>query len=295
MFDIVSIPMGYVLRFLSSLVGDNFAAAVFVFTVLVNLAMIPLTIKSQKSSVQQMRIRPKLDLLKAECGDDRQLYSTKMQELYQKENVSMSGGCLPMLLRMLFMMGIYYAISNPLRYLCGVSADVVNEAVKELGLKSPMALIEPVLRGDVATIPADKLGNIDFLLFGNPALDLTKTPHFTLDFSKAQLIWLIPISSFIAQMATTVVSTKIQKLHNPDMPNMSLMLFTMPLFSLFIGFGFPGALGFYWTCSALVSGTIQIIVSLKYGPNVIIAKEQSRDVYARYQKEEKRPRGGAQK
>ena len=129
MFDIVSIPMGYVLRFLSSLVGDNFAAAVFVFTVLVNLAMIPLTIKSQKSSVQQMRIRPKLDLLKAECGDDRQLYSTKMQELYQKENVSMSGGCLPMLLRMLFMMGIYYAISNPLRYLCGVSADVINEAI----------------------------------------------------------------------------------------------------------------------------------------------------------------------
>jgi len=286
MFDIISIPMGYVLKFLSDLVAGNFAAAVFIFTLLVNLLMIPLTIKSQKSSVQQMRIRPKLDLLKEECGEDRQLYSQKMQELYQKENVSMSGGCLPMILRMVFMFGIYAVISNPLRYLCGVDANTINAAVKSLELKSPIALLEPVLKGTVDTINPEVIGNLDFHLFG--AMDLTQTPHFTLDFSKAQLIWIIPVLAFAAQMLTSIVSMKIQKIQNPDAPNMSMMHLTMPLISLFIGFGFPGALGFYWVCSAIVSGAIQTVISLKYGPSVIIAKEQARDVYSRYEKEKKR-------
>ena len=64
LFSIINIPLGWVLEFISGLFGGNFAAAVFVFTLLINIAFIPLTIKSQKSSVQQMRIKPKLDELK---------------------------------------------------------------------------------------------------------------------------------------------------------------------------------------------------------------------------------------
>ena len=75
--------MGYILNFLSGLVGNNFAAAVFLFTTLANLAMIPLTIKSQKSSVLLMRISPKLDEIKKRCGDDKQKYTQEMQVLYQ--------------------------------------------------------------------------------------------------------------------------------------------------------------------------------------------------------------------
>ena len=67
---------------------------------------------------------------------------------------------------------------------------------------------------------------------------------------------------------------------------MSGMLLTMPIISLVIGFGFPGALGFYWACSAIVSGVIQTVISLKYGPNVLIAKEQTKEVYARFKNEQ---------
>ena len=65
LFNIINIPLGWVLEFLAGIFGGNFAASVFVFTLLANLAFIPLTIKSQKSSVQQTRIKPKLDELKA--------------------------------------------------------------------------------------------------------------------------------------------------------------------------------------------------------------------------------------
>lgn len=288
LYDIISIPMGYILNFLSGLVGNNFAAAVFLFTIIANLAMIPLTIKSQKSSVQQMRIRPKLDEIKKRCGDDKQRYTQEMQELYQKENVSMSGGCLPLILRMGFMMGIYYAVVNPLRYICGVPAATIETALKSIeGVKlaRPIELIPYIEKGMVDAIKPEVLDNIDFNFFG---INLTQQPHFSLDFSKAELIWIIPFLSFAAQMLASIVSLKIQKIQNPDAPNMSGMMLTMPLISLFIGFGFPGALGFYWACSAIIGGVIQTVISLKFGPNVMIAKEQTKEVYTRFKNEQNR-------
>ena len=56
--------LSYVLRFLMGIFSNNFAVTIFVFTLLINVILIPLTIKSQKSSMQQTRIKPKLDKLK---------------------------------------------------------------------------------------------------------------------------------------------------------------------------------------------------------------------------------------
>ena len=93
LFNLINKPLGWVLENIAGLFGGSFAAAVFVFTLLINLVLIPLSIKSQKSSVQQTRIKPKLDELKKRYGDDKQKYSEAMQKLYQEEGVSMSGGC----------------------------------------------------------------------------------------------------------------------------------------------------------------------------------------------------------
>lgn len=72
LFNIINIPLGYVMRFLAGIFNNDFAAAVAVFTLLINVVLIPLSIKSQKSSVQQMRIKPKMDELRKKYGDDRQ-------------------------------------------------------------------------------------------------------------------------------------------------------------------------------------------------------------------------------
>ena len=126
LFNYINIPLGYVLKFLSELFGGNFAASVFVFTLLINLVLIPLTIKSQKSSVSQMRIKPKLDELKKRYGDDRQKMAQALQKLYQDEGVSMSGGCLPMIVRMVLLLSIYWLIMSPLTYMAGADKTKVN-------------------------------------------------------------------------------------------------------------------------------------------------------------------------
>ena len=91
--DFLLKPLGWILQQFAYLFNGSFAWSVFMFTLVVNLLMIPLSVKTQKSSVSQMRIRPKMDMLKQKYGDDKQRYSAELQKLYQQENVSMSGGC----------------------------------------------------------------------------------------------------------------------------------------------------------------------------------------------------------
>ncbi|MBO4468194.1 MAG: YidC/Oxa1 family membrane protein insertase, partial [Clostridia bacterium] len=71
LFSIINQPLSWVLRLFSELPGHSFALSVAVFTLLINVILLPLSIKSQKSSVQQMRIKPKLDELKKKYGNDR--------------------------------------------------------------------------------------------------------------------------------------------------------------------------------------------------------------------------------
>lgn len=273
-------PFGYVLRFFADICGGNFAAAVLIFTVFINLILIPLSIKSQKSTVQQTRIKPKLDELKKLCGDDKQKYNMEMQKLYQEEGVSMSGGCLPMIIRLLLMMSIYGVINRPLTYLMGVPKSVIDAASDLIDKKNAvpeLKIIEAVASGKIESPKIlDKLDSIDFNLFG---IDLTQTPKFGFDFANDfQWIWLIPIGAFLAQILTSVISMAIQKKNNPEAPSMAGMMLTMPLISLFIGFGLPGGVGFYWICSSLIGGFIQSGIQLFYGPQRMLASYRKKEI-----------------
>ncbi len=284
-FDIINVPLGWVLRFIASAFQGNFAASVFVFTLLINLAFIPLTIKSQKSAVGQLRIKPKLDELKQKYGDDKQKYSQAMSKLYQEENVSMSGGCLPMIIRLIIMLSIYNLIMSPLTYLMSVDADVITkatEALKATGAtvtqgRSELQVIGAVLSNKISSPEIlEACKSISFNFFG---INLTETPNFSLDiFNNWHINWIMPLLAFGSQMLSSILSMKLQKKTNPDAPNMSGMMLTMPLISLFIGFSLPGGVTFYWACSSLIGGLLQIAVQQFYGPHKLLAKERAKEL-----------------
>lgn len=280
-FSIINIPLGWILNLIADLFSGNFAAAVFVFTLFINIAFIPLTIKSQKSSVQQMRIKPKLDDLRKRYGDDKQKYSMAMQNLYQEEGVSMSGGCLPMIFRLVIMMSIYYLIMQPLTYLMSVDASVIEAAKEALNLTKTnnveLSIISAVESGKYASPEISKvLSTVDFNFFG---INLTDTPKFSWDvIGSFEAIWLMPILAFVAQILSSLLSVFMQKKTNPDAPSMMGMMLTMPLISLFIGFALPGGVTFYWACSSIVGGVIQVAVQYYYGPHKMLAKERSKEL-----------------
>ena len=291
LFNIINIPLSYILNFFSGILGNSFAAAVFVFTIFINLALIPLTIKGQKASVGQMRIKPKLDELKKKYGDDKQRYSQEMQKLYSEEKISMGGGCLPLLIRLPIMFSIYYLITQPLTYLMNISSETIDKLAKTLNLAEgsytrELTIIDAVSKDNSLSAEiASKLESIDFTLFG---LDLTQTPKFSINiFNDFSLLWLIPISAFAAQMFTSLISMRLQKKINPEAPNMGCMMYSMPIISLIIGFTVPAGVGFYWACSSLIGGLLQSAVQYYYGPQKMLAKERAKEIVKEYEEEQK--------
>ena len=297
MFDWFLIPLGWVLKQLTYLCGGSFAAGVFLFTVIVNVVMIPLNIKTQKSTVGQARIKPKLDALKEKYGDDRQKFAAEQQKLMQEEKVSLSGGCLPLLVRFPILIGVYAIIQSPLTYLGGVSQTIIEAAKTAYTAAVPNAAkgyLEPLILGAVKDgkitftgIETVKtaMSKFDFSFLG---IDLTTKPEFNIDIiNKFNINWLIPILAFATAMISSIISMRMQKKTNPDAPSMSGLMLTMPLISLFIGFTVSCAAGFYWACSSLVASIIQVFVSYFYGPGRMIAKAQEKELYTRFKEEQK--------
>ena len=91
---------------------------------------------------------------------------------------------------------------------------------------------------------------------------------------------LIPIISGVIQLAMTIYSTAKQKKLNPEasaqMGSMNMMLYIMPLFSVWIAFSYPAGIGFYWICSSLV-GLIQMFVLNKIYTPEYVAKLVEKD------------------
>ncbi len=359
MFDFINVPLGWVLRFIADIFNNNFAIAVFVFTLLVNILFIPLTIKSQKSSVQQLRLKPKIDEIKKKYGDDKQKVSQETSKLYQEEKVSMSGGCLPMIFRLIIMMSIYTLIMSPLTYMANVEKEpidnvktaistVINDELEQTktetekankgksdkekvdvddAVNERQAELNKILKWDVSRqneldlvkvirvedndkegtkakasvkrlftecgaekeyikiekdldkiIKKDNDTNINYYFF-TESIDLTDTPDFDWNIFEAWNInWIMPIMAFLAQILSSILSMKMQKKTNPDAPRMSGMLLMMPVISLFIGFSLPCGVTFYWACSSLIGGLLQVAVQYYYGPHKLLAKIRGKEL-----------------
>lgn len=280
-----------ILNFFLDITGGNYALSIFLFTLALNIVLIPLTVKGQKSAVGQFKIKPKLDELKAKCGDDKQKYNQGMQKIYQDNNISMGGGCLPMILRLVLVMSVYYLVTLPLTYFTELDANVIEKAFTDLGYTAKDTYRELFVISDAAAKGSgdifNALGKFDFKFFG---IDLTAKPDFTLNFSKPGVdfkLWIIPFLSFASALASGIYSSIHQKRANPDAPNMMGMMLMMPLFSLWIAFNAPCGLGFYWACSSLIGTVIQVFINRFFSPAKLVAKEQAKFIVKRSAEEKK--------
>lgn len=127
-FDFLAVPLGYVMRLVYSWI-PNYFAAIFLFTLIMRILMFPLSLQSQKKQAERIRLSPRLERLQKKYKNDPQKLQQKQQALYEKEGVSMTGGCLPTIVQMVVLFGIIAVIYKPLTFLSTVPSDVVDAAV----------------------------------------------------------------------------------------------------------------------------------------------------------------------
>ncbi len=272
MLSIIATPFGYVMRFIYELVG-NYGLSIFLFALLAKIIILPLTIKSKRSMIDMQRIQPKMLELQKKYGKDKQKYAEKVQELYDNEGVSMSAGCLPQLITLPIMLGLYYVISQPLTYFMQLTADEITAIADTLnytmtgGYTSQIGLAGLMHENfDRISGISDKIMQVDFHFLG---IDLAATPSFKV----LNLLWLIPILSGLTAFLYSFISQKLNKsisgnVQNPQTQSMNGMMYIMmPAMSVYFGFILPAGLGIYWISNNLLMIAQEYILTrLLYKP-----------------------------
>ena len=113
---VVAGPLGWLLSFLYDFI-QNYGITLILFTLIVRLCLYPLYAKQIKSTAGMAAIQPKMKEIQNRYAHDKEMLNMKMMELYKEEKFNPMGGCLPMLIQMPIIFGLFALLRNPLMYM----------------------------------------------------------------------------------------------------------------------------------------------------------------------------------
>ena len=298
MGNIITVPFGWLLGILYQLTA-NYGVAMILFTIFVKLILAPITAKSKKSTMKMSRITPLVQDIQKRYEGDQQKMNEALQNLYKEEGVSMGAGCLWSLIPLLILFPLLSIIREPIVYLLHESADNAAKIVEVIKTNAPtlfsgneyynqvvgarhIADFAAQIKEALPGISAETLAGINFDFFG---IDLGLIPQWNIFASDWAWDWahiggaVIPLlsagtsvlSMFIMQKLNNSVVTDKNGVHDEETAKKSqtnqstnMMLWMMPLMSLWIGFTVPGGLSLYWLVQGVVSIILDVILTLHY-------------------------------
>ena len=297
MFElIINRPMGFIIDFIYDLV-QNYGFAIIIFTILIKLILMPLAIKSQKAMRKQQKLQPFMAELNKKYANDKEKLQAETMKLYKENHISMTGGCLPLLIQFPILIGLYRVIQKPLTYLLGVDFAVTDAITKATEIVAKMKTQYPAIIGKLADTPIEQIvknsqiqlstwsgivnGATDpwVVNFGFLGLDLSVIPSVSLSYILSGqfanldrvLLILIPIIAMLTTWLSMRQSQKMTQMPDnqaaADNPAASMgksMNIMMPIMTGFFSFTLPSGLGLYWIVSNLMQMFQQYIIDLYF-------------------------------
>ena len=276
---------------------NSYGLALILFAIVIKLILFPVSLKSKKSMIQMNLLSGKMQQLQKQYGKDRERYNLEVQKLYEREKVNPMGGCLWSLIPMIVLIALYGIIREPITYFMNLSMDQIKEVAQllnwdtvavtrgwvtqammdkaggvfENGAYNQLYLLSLINDSNLASLQAalGEAGSGLFVMnFQFLGLDLSLIP--TWKFWTGGLKWssiglfLLPLVStgvsFLSMkvsMATNKMNTKTQNAQM-DQTN-KIMMWMMPLMSLWIGFTVPAGLSVYWVAQYFVTMAQEVI------------------------------------
>lgn len=266
-------PLGLILLGIFKIVG-NYGLAVILFALLVKLVVIPLTIKSKKSMLAMSAMNAELQQLQKKYANNRVKLNEEMQKLYDRHGVNPMSGCLPQFIPLIIMMGLYYAVQQPLKFMMGFGDEVIGQLANLVGVDMATAgyygqitIAEKLgqiyqeaggVWPDTVTAIMNGSGELLNINFSFLGLNLAQTPSI----SDPSIIWIIPILSGVTAYLSSYIMQKMQGTQNSAAAGqMKVLNILMPLMSLYFGFILPGAIGIYWIFNNVFSCVQEIVLT----------------------------------
>lgn len=288
MFEFFANLFGYLLQFLYGLV-NNYGVAIILFTVIIKLILLPLSIKQQRTMKKSTELQEKMKVIQFKYKSDPEKMNQEMMSLYKSENMSPFSGCLTAIVQLLLLLSIFYLVRSPLTFMEKIPQDNISHYVQQLqenGKSVSQVYPEIDLIRESSWLKeqnpddpnVDKL-NLQMNFLG---LDLSKVPQQNMtDYT----VYIIPVlyilSSFISIRMNAAMQAKKTKQNKAEketkdikidgttgkelvpqeeendemdavMQTNKMMSWMMPIMSISIAFVAPLGLALYWLISNIL-------------------------------------------
>ncbi|MGE5602479.1 MAG: YidC/Oxa1 family membrane protein insertase [Nitrososphaerales archaeon] len=237
--------------------ANSWGWAIIIFTVLIKIVTLPLTLKQLQSTKAQQQMQPKMRELQEKYGKDRQKLAEEQMKLYKEAGVNPMGGCLPLLIQLPILWGLYqalYVLANP------------NTKPPTGFPGSPFFWI-PDLSLPALAAPGQTPQQLPPGCEAN-CVPMVGTEWLGAAFQQQQWGILIaymslPILMLLTQMLVQKMAQppKSSGAQDPQAKMMNQMMFFMPIMFAWITLGLPSGLTLYWTVSNLLAVIQQYFVT----------------------------------
>ncbi len=317
MFNAIIMPIAQVLGYIFDLLFEalsflhigNVAIAIILFTIIVKLCMLPLSIKQQKLAKLNSVMSPEIKAINEKYKDKKndQNAMMKMQEetkaVYEKYGVSQMGGCVQMLIQMPILLALYQVFRFIPLYITQLknlftafltdnggimSASGYTDTMKQFGENIDWTNVNTA----ITEINKFSTENWEALRNAFPAFsDIIANSHASLEqmntflgINMSQepgfgltLAFLIPVLSGLSQFISVKVAqgnTPVDD-DNPMAASMRMTTYIFPLMSAFIAISVPAGLGLYWIATSVIQTIITVFINRYYdklGAETIVKK-----------------------
>lgn len=270
----ISSLFGYLLNALYT-VFNNYGISIIVFSIILRIILIPITIKQQKSLKKSAELQSEMKEIQRKYKNNPEKLNQETIELYKREKMSPFAGCFSSIIQLVIILSVFWLVSQPLTYMKKIDSNVINDYKAQLqqeGNQSGYVEIGIINRFG----SQDERVNLNMNFLG---LDLSKVPSNNLNDWK---VYIIPLLYVVSSVISIRITNNFNKKNNDskkaitdgsntdnkEEPNEleameamnKNMMYMMPLMSVFIAFIAPLGLALYWFVSNILIIIEKIII-----------------------------------
>lgn len=264
---------GYLLNFIYQIV-NNYGIAILLFTIVIKLLFLPISIKQQKTMQKTAKLQEKMKQIQFKYKNNPEQASIETMKLYKTEKVSPFSGCLSAILQIVLLISVFFMVQSPLTYMRKVDTSLIEQYTKELKEESNQGdnkntrMTYPEIQIIKEKGPTDERVALNMQFLG---LDLSSVPISNL---KDPKVYVIPVLYVISSIISIKISNNMmQKKKEEDGEQKEAteldaitqanknMMYMIPIMSVMVAFVAPLGLALYWLATNVLAILERVVLN----------------------------------
>lgn len=264
---------GYLLNFIYQIV-NNYGIAILLFTIVIKLLFLPISIKQQKTMQKTAKLQEKMKQIQFKYKNNPEQASIETMKLYKTEKVSPFSGCLSAILQIVLLISVFFMVQSPLTYMRKVDTNLIEQYTKELKEESSQGdnkntrMTYPEIQIIKEKGPTDERVALNMQFLG---LDLSSVPISNL---KDPKVYVIPVLYVISSIISIKISNNMmQKKKEEDGEQKEAteldaitqanknMMYMIPIMSVMVAFVAPLGLALYWLATNVLAILERVVLN----------------------------------